>query len=157
MMREILAALGAMPADAAVVVIAAEGPVFSAGHDLSEMVDREPAFDDELFDVCSELMLNLHSLAQPVIAKVQGTATAAGCQLVAACDLAIASEVARFTTPGVKVGLFCSTPMVPLTRLIGRRRVLQMLFTGTPIDRAHRPRLGSGERSGLARRPRRRR
>ena len=134
MMREILAALGAMPADAAVVVIAAEGPVFSAGHDLSEMVDREPAFYDELFEVCTELMLKLHALPQPVIARVHGTATAAGCQLVAACDLAIASEAAQFATPGVKVGLFCSTPMVPLTRVIGRRRALQMLFTGMPID-----------------------
>jgi enoyl-CoA hydratase/carnithine racemase len=134
MMRELLAAVGAVPADAGVVVVAAEGPVFSAGHDLSEMVDREPKFYDELFEVCTELMLALHALPQPVLAKVQGTATAAGCQLVAACDLAIASETAQFATPGVKVGLFCSTPMVPLTRVVGRRRALQMLFTGAPID-----------------------
>ncbi len=134
MMGEILTALEALAPDVAVVVIAAEGPVFSAGHDLSEMVGREPAFYDELFAVCTELMLALHALPQPVIAKVQGTATAAGCQLVAACDLAVASETAQFATPGVKVGLFCSTPMVPLTRVIGRRRALQMLLTGTPID-----------------------
>jgi len=134
MMGEILTALGQMVPDAAVVVVAAEGPVFSAGHDLSEMVGREPEFYDELFAVCTELMLALHALPQPVIAKVHGTATAAGCQLVAACDLAIASEAANFATPGVKVGLFCSTPMVPLTRVIGRRRALQMLFTGAPID-----------------------
>ena len=134
MMREIITALGAVTDDAGVVVIAAEGPVFSAGHDLSEMVGREPAFYDELFAVCTELMLTLHALPQPAIAAVQGTATAAGCQLVAACDLAIAAETAQFATPGVKVGLFCSTPMVPLTRVIGRRRALQMLFTGTPID-----------------------
>ena len=117
---EILATLGEIAPDAAVVVIAAEGPVFSAGHDLSEMVGRAPEFYDELFAVCTELMLALHALAQPVIAKVHGTATAAGCQLVAACDLAIAAdEQVHFATPGVKVGLFCSTPMVPLTRVIG--------------------------------------
>ena len=150
MMREILAALGVLPTDAAVVVIAAEGPVFSAGHDLSEMVDREPEFYDELFEVCTELMLALHALPQPVIARVQGTATAAGCQLVAACDLAIASETAQFATPGVKVGLFCSTPMVPLTRVSAVGARVADAVHGHADRRAHRARLGPRERSGPA-------
>ncbi len=134
LMRELLAALGKLGADCEAVVVEATGPVFSAGHDLSEMVDRDPDFYDELFDVCTELMLAVHEIPQPVIAKVQGAATAAGCQLVAACDLAVASADAWFATPGVKIGLFCSTPMVPLTRVIGRRRALKMLLTGEPID-----------------------
>jgi enoyl-CoA hydratase/carnithine racemase len=90
----------------------------------------------ELFDVCTRLMLRIHELPQPVIARVHGIATAAGCQLVATCDLAIAAEEARFATPGVRIGLFCSTPMVPLSRAIGRKRALQMLLTGKPIDAA---------------------
>jgi enoyl-CoA hydratase/carnithine racemase len=92
------------------------------------------AFYDDLFGVCTELMLALHAVPQPVIARVHGPATAAGCQLVAACDLAVAADTAWFATPGVKIGLFCSTPMVPITRLVGRRRALQMLLTGEPID-----------------------
>jgi enoyl-CoA hydratase/carnithine racemase len=120
--------------DAAVIVIAATGPAFSAGHDLREMSSREPAFYDELFRACGELMLSIHRLPQPVIASVQGIATAAGCQLVAACDLAIASETARFATPGVRVGLFCTTPMVEVARAVGRKRAMQMLLTGEPID-----------------------
>ena len=95
------------------IVLAGAGPAFSAGHDLGEMVGRDRAFYDRLFDVCTELMETIHRLPQPVIAKVHGIATAAGCQLVAACDLAVAAEGARFATPGVKIGLFCSTPMVP--------------------------------------------
>jgi enoyl-CoA hydratase/carnithine racemase len=134
LMEEMLAALGALPDATEAVVIEANGPVFSAGHDLSEMVGREAAFYDELFTVCTDLMLAVHGIPQPVIAKVHGGATAAGCQLVAACDLAVASEDAWFATPGVKIGLFCSTPMVPLTRVIGRRRALHMLFTGQPVD-----------------------
>jgi enoyl-CoA hydratase/carnithine racemase len=134
LMRELLAALGKLDAGCEAVVVEATGPVFSAGHDLSEMVDRAPDFYDELFDVCTELMLAVHEIPQPVIAKVQGAATAAGCQLVAACDLAVASADAWFATPGVKIGLFCSTPMVPLTRVVGRRRALKMLLTGEPID-----------------------
>jgi enoyl-CoA hydratase/carnithine racemase len=98
------------------------------------MVERDAAFYDELFDVCTQLMLAVHAVPQPVIARVQGGATAAGCQLVAACDLAVASDDAWFATPGVKIGLFCSTPMVPLTRVIGRRRAMRMLLTGEPID-----------------------
>ena len=134
LMTELLAALRALPTSCAMVVVRAEGPAFSAGHDLSEMLGREAEFYDELFAVCTELMLVLHDLPQPVIAAVHGVATAAGCQLVAACDLAVASEEAWFATPGVKIGLFCSTPMVPLTRAIGRKRALQMLLTGEPVD-----------------------
>jgi enoyl-CoA hydratase/carnithine racemase len=136
LMRELLAALGDLGDGCEAVVVEATGPVFSAGHDLSEMVDRDGAFYDELFEVCSDLMLAVHDVSQPVVAKVHGAATAAGCQLVAACDLAIASTDAWFATPGVKIGLFCSTPMVPLTRVIGRRRALKMLLTGEPIDAA---------------------
>ena len=120
--------------EARVVVLAGAGPAFSAGHDLGEMTGRDEAFYERLFDLCSVVMQRLHTLPQPVIAKVHGIATAAGCQLVASCDLAIAAEEARFATPGVKIGLFCSTPMVPLSRAIGRKRALQMLLTGELID-----------------------
>ncbi len=119
-----------------VIVLEAAGAAFSAGHDLSEMIGRDVPFFQRLFDVCTELMETIHRLPQPVIARVQGMATAAGCQLVAACDLAIAADSARFATPGVKIGLFCSTPMVPLSRAIGRKRALDMLLTGRPIDAA---------------------
>jgi enoyl-CoA hydratase/carnithine racemase len=115
-------------------VIEAAGPAFSAGHDLGEMVGRDLPFYQRLFDSCTELMETIHRVPQPVIAEVHGIATAAGCQLVAACDLAVAAEDARFATPGVKIGLFCSTPMVPLSRAIGRKRALEMLLTGTPIS-----------------------
>jgi enoyl-CoA hydratase/carnithine racemase len=118
----------------AVAVIAGAGPAFSAGHDLSEMVGRTDEFYAELFDTCVELMTAVHEIAQPVIARVHGMATAAGCQLVAACDLAVAATDARFATPGVNIGLFCSTPMVPIARAIGRKRALEMLLTGDPID-----------------------
>jgi enoyl-CoA hydratase/carnithine racemase len=118
------------------IVLEASGTAFSAGHDLSEMIGRDVPFFQRLFDVCTELMETIHRVPQPVIAKVHGTATAAGCQLVAACDLAVAADSARFATPGVKIGLFCSTPMVPLSRAIGRKRALDMLLTGRPIDAA---------------------
>src|SRR2546423_13474164 len=114
-------------AEMRVIVIEAAGEAFSAGHDLGEMVGREGVFYQHLFDVCSQMMEMLHEVPQPVIAKVRGVATAAGCQLVAACDLAVASEEARFATPGVKIGLFCSTPMVALLRAIGRQRAMEML------------------------------
>lgn len=120
--------------DVRVVVVSGAGPVFSAGHDLSEMIDREPEFYDELFNTCTDVMLGIQTLPQPVIAQVHGTATAAGCQLVAACDLAVADTGSRFATPGVHIGLFCSTPMVPVTRAIGRKRAMQMLLTGDFID-----------------------
>ncbi len=116
-----------------VIVIEGSGPVFSAGHDLTEMIDRDAAFYDELFGKSTDVMLAVQRAPQPVIAKVHGLATAAGCQLVAACDLVVASVDARFATPGVRIGLFCSTPMVPITRAIGRKRALEMLLTGEPI------------------------
>ena len=119
-----------------VIVLEGAGAAFSAGHDLSEMIGRDEAFYTELFNVCTVMMETIHELPQPVIAKVHGIATAAGCQLVAACDLAIASDDARFATPGVKIGLFCSTPMVPVSRAIGRKRAMQLLLTGEPIDAA---------------------
>ena len=116
------------------VILAAAGKVYCSGHDLSEMIGRNINEYRRIFDVCTELMTKIQSIRQPVIAEVQGTATAAGCQLVATCDLAIASEQASFATPGVKIGLFCTTPMVALSRTVGRRRALEMLLTGTLVD-----------------------
>ena len=132
---EVLRAFGGRP-DVRAIVVEGAGVAFSAGHDLSEMIGRDLPFYQRLFDSCTELMETIHRLPQPVIAKVHGIATAAGCQLVAACDLAVAAEDARFATPGVKIGLFCSTPMVPLSRAIGRKRALEMLLTGEPISAA---------------------
>src|SRR3954447_3110077 len=126
---------GADP-DVRAIVIEGAGPAFSAGHDLGEMVGRDADFYERLFDVCTVMMETIHRVPQPVIAKVEGIATAAGCQLVAACDLAVAADGARFATPGVKIGLFCSTPMVALSRAVGRKRALEMLLTGRPIDAA---------------------
>jgi enoyl-CoA hydratase/carnithine racemase len=136
LMEELIRALELVAADstARTIVLEGAGPVFSAGHDLSEMVGRDLGFYQHLFDICTELMETIHRLPQPVIAKVHGVATAAGCQLVAACDLAVAADTARFATPGVKIGLFCSTPMVPLSRAIGRKRALEMLLTGEMVD-----------------------
>jgi enoyl-CoA hydratase/carnithine racemase len=122
--------------DTRAIVIEGAGPAFSAGHDLSEMIGRPREFLAQLFDQCSVMMATIHELPQPVIAKVHGIATAAGCQLVAACDLAVAAEGTRFATPGVKIGLFCSTPMVPVSRAVGRKRAMEMLLTGEPIDAA---------------------
>jgi enoyl-CoA hydratase/carnithine racemase len=116
------------------VILAGAGTVFSAGHDLSEMLEGNLNDYRKLFDVCVELMTRMQNIPQPVIAEVQGMATAAGCQLVATCDLALAAEAAKFATPGVRIGLFCSTPMVALTRAIGRKRALEMLMTGRAID-----------------------
>lgn len=136
LMQELIDCLGAIGnrSDLRVVILAAAGSVFSSGHDLSEMIGREVEEYRQLFNVCTELMARLQSIPQPVIAEVQGMATAAGCQLVASCDLAIAAEEASFATPGVRIGLFCSTPMVALSRAIGRKRALEMLLTGAAID-----------------------
>ena len=133
-MRQVIEALNSLDSDCQAVVIAGEGPVFSAGHDLKEMIDPAPGFVKELFDICTEMMLTIHRIPQPVVARVHGPAYAAGCQLVASCDLAVAVDTATFATPGVKIGLFCSTPMVPLSRAVGRKRALEMLLTGQPID-----------------------
>lgn len=119
---------------ARVVVIAAKGNVFCAGHDLSEMTGRTEEEYRELFSACAAIMQGLRRLPQPVIARVQGMATAAGCQLVASCDLAVAATEAQFATPGVKIGLFCTTPMVPLIRAVPSKVALEMLFTGAPIS-----------------------
>jgi enoyl-CoA hydratase/carnithine racemase len=136
LMEELIAALREVSAleSVRVIVIEGAGPAFSAGHDLSEMIDRDEAFFAHLFAVCTAVMETIQELPQPVIAKVHGIATAAGCQLVAACDLAVAGETARFGTPGVKIGLFCSTPMVPVSRAVGRKRAMEMLLTGETID-----------------------
>jgi enoyl-CoA hydratase/carnithine racemase len=138
LMEEMIAALREVSAreHARAIVIEGAGPAFSAGHDLSEMTGRDREFLDSLFERCTEMMQTLHEVPQPVIAKVHGIATAAGCQLVAACDLAVAGEGTRLATPGVKIGLFCSTPMVPVSRAVGRKRAMQMLLTGEPIDAA---------------------
>ena len=135
-MEELLAALERLGSerDVRAIVIEGAGPAFSAGHDLREMVARDAAFYERLFDVCTVMMETIHRVPQPVIAKVHATATAAGCQLVASCDLVVAAEEAKFATPGVKIGLFCSTPMVPISRAVGRKRALQLLLTGDPID-----------------------
>ena len=116
------------------VILAGNGPAFCAGHDLREMLDRDIAAYRRLFDRCVELMSVIQTIPQPVIAQVHGIATAAGCQLAATCDLVVASDDARFVTPGVNIGLFCTTPMVALTRAVGRKRAMEMLMTGEPID-----------------------
>lgn len=117
-----------------VVILRGSGPMFSAGHDLKELADGDLHEYRKIFATCMNMMLLLHEIPQPVIAAVHGTATAAGCQLVAACDLAIATEDARFATPGVKIGFFCTTPMVPLSRVVGRKKALEMLLTGEFIS-----------------------
>ncbi len=137
LMTEMQAALDAIAGDRAVkvVVIAGAGPAFCAGHDLRE-IRANPGRQhyEALFAQCSRLMTSIIKLPKPVIACVHGVATAAGCQLVATCDLAVAAEDARFATPGVNIGLFCSTPMVALSRAIGRKPALQMLLTGDLVD-----------------------
>jgi enoyl-CoA hydratase/carnithine racemase len=130
------------------VVIAANGPAFSAGHDLKELnrhrsdEDRGRAYFTHIMRLCSTVMQQIVMLPQPVIAAVQATATAAGCQLVASCDLAVASQSAKFATPGVNIGLFCSTPMVALSRNVSRKAAMEMLLTGEPISAEHAERIG---------------
>ena len=136
MMLEVIDCLDHVAVNSSVraVILAAEGKVFSSGHDLSEMVGRNLNDYRRIFDVCAEMMMKIQAIPQPVVAEVQGMATAAGCQLVATCDLAIATDEATFATPGVKIGLFCTTPMVALSRAVGRKRALQMLMTGEPVN-----------------------
>jgi enoyl-CoA hydratase/carnithine racemase len=139
-MEEMLEVFAEIAADASVkvVVLRALGPVFSSGHDLREIQCAGDEADVSkfraIFDTCVRMMTAIQAIPQPVIAEVAGIATAAGCQLVATCDLAIASSEARFATPGVKIGLFCTTPMVALTRAIGRKRAMEMLLTGDFVD-----------------------
>ena len=142
LMEALDAALESIANDPAihVVIIAASGPAFCAGHDMREMraTPTRPAYE-AVFALCCRLMQRIVKLPKPVIARVHGSASAAGCQLVATCDLAIAGESARFATPGVNIGLFCSTPMVALSRAVGRKAAMEMLLTGDLID-AHRAR-----------------
>ncbi|MGB8694064.1 MAG: enoyl-CoA hydratase [Steroidobacteraceae bacterium] len=134
----------AMDSQVHIVVLAGAGPAFCAGHDLKEMraENFSYAYTENLFDECARLMLAIVNLPKPVIAQVHGIATAAGCQLVASCDLAVAADDARFATPGVNIGLFCSTPMVALSRNVGRKAAMQMLLTGDMIDAATAIRFG---------------
>jgi enoyl-CoA hydratase/carnithine racemase len=142
-----LAAIAADP-QVRVVVIAANGPAFSAGHDMKEMTarrsdaDRGRAYFTQLMDQCAAMMQAVVRLPKPVIACVQGTATAAGCQLVASCDLAVASSAAMFATPGVNIGLFCSTPMVALSRNVSRKAAMEMLLTGDMVSAREAQRIG---------------
>jgi enoyl-CoA hydratase/carnithine racemase len=141
---ELHAALKHIAGDKAIrgVVIAADGPAFSAGHDMKELTarrsdaDRGRAYFAQMMNACSAMMQAVVHLPKPVVAAVQGIATAAGCQLVASCDLAVASEAATFATPGVDIGLFCSTPMVALSRNVPRKQAMEMLLTGEPISAA---------------------
>src|SRR3989449_8530955 len=135
-MRELITALRAAGDDpeTRAVVLAAAGPVFSAGHDFADMVERDLDGMRRLLATCTDLMLTLQRLPQPVVARVQGLATAAGCQLVASCDLAVAVEEASFATPGGKGGWFCHTPSVAVVRAIGAKRALELALTGDPID-----------------------
>ena len=120
-----------------VIILRSEGPVFSSGHDLNEMVDRDEEAYTGVFALCTEVMEAIRLLPKPVIAQVQGLATAAGCQLVATCDLAVAAESASFATPGVQIGLFCTTPGVALARsVLSTKRAMEMLLTGTPVSAA---------------------
>ncbi|MFV0532375.1 MAG: enoyl-CoA hydratase-related protein [Cumulibacter sp.] len=134
-MREILQAMNHVATtDARILVIAADGPVFSSGHDFADMIDRDLVSMRELLQLCTEMMTRMHSLPQVVIAKVQGLATAAGCQMVASADLAVAAQSAGFALPGAKGGWFCHTPSVGVSRTIGRKRLMELALTGEPVD-----------------------
>jgi enoyl-CoA hydratase/carnithine racemase len=146
-LRELLDAFERIAAgDARGAILAARGPVFSAGHDFGDMLGRDEKQMRELLEVCAQLMQKLQAIPQVVIAQVEGLATAAGCQLVASCDLAVAAESARFAVPGGRGGLFCHTPGVALARAVGRKHAVEMLLTGDEID-AH-----TAERWGLVNR-----
>lgn len=140
-LRDGLATCAADP-NVRVVLLRAAGPVFSAGHDLRELVGASTADQASLFALCTEVMEAIRRLPRPVIAQVQGLATAAGCQLAATCDLLVASENASFATPGVKIGLFCTTPAVALARAVAPKKAMEMLLTGTPISAADALRAG---------------
>ncbi len=146
-LRELLHAFrGIGDGSARGAILAAEGPVFCTGHDFGDMADRDLSGMERLLSVCAELMQTVQSIGQPVVAQVQGLATAAGCQLVASCDLAVAAESARFQVPGGRGGWFCTTPGVALARAVGRKHALEMLLTGDAID------AGTAEAWGLVNR-----
>jgi enoyl-CoA hydratase/carnithine racemase len=140
-LRDRLAEIAARK-DVHVVILRAAGTVFSSGHDLRELADCSSADAASLFALCTEVMLAIRSLPQPVIAQVQGLATAAGCQLAATCDLVVAAEEASFATPGVKIGLFCTTPGVAVARAVSTKKAMEMLLTGTPLSAADAERAG---------------
>ena len=145
LMEALVGELDAIAADQAVkvVVIGGSGPAFCAGHDLRELrAQPERSSYEATFQICARLMMQIMRLPKPVIARVHGVATAAGCQLVATCDLAVAAETARFATPGVNIGLFCSTPMVALSRVVGRKAAMEMLLTGDLVHAARARELG---------------
>jgi enoyl-CoA hydratase/carnithine racemase len=150
MIEQVHASLKAIALDHHVraVVIAANGPAFSAGHDMKELTarrsdaDRGRGYFAEIMNACSAMMQEVVRLPKPVVAAVQGIATAAGCQLVATCDLAVASEAATFATPGVDIGLFCSTPMVALSRNVPRKQAMEMLLTGEPVSAVYAREIG---------------
>ena len=129
-------------ADIKCVILASTGPVFSAGHDLAEIVNSTDAERSSLFELCTRTMQTIRGLSLPVIAQVQGLATAAGCQLAATCDLVVAAEDASFATPGIRIGLFCSTPAVALSRAVGSKKAMEMLLTAEPISAADAQRAG---------------
>ncbi len=145
LMRALIAALDAISNDATLkcVILRGAGPAFCAGHDLKEMrANPGRAFMRDTFETCAKVMTTITEMRQPVIAEVHGVATAAGCQLVATCDLAVCADDSRFATPGVNIGLFCSTPMVALTRAVGRKAAMKMLLTGEMIDASEAVRIG---------------
>jgi len=150
LLNDLSAALGDIGADKTVraVVLAANGPAFCAGHDLKELTSRRSdadggrAYFRHIMTICSAMMQQIVNLPQPVVAAVQGVASAAGCQLVASCDLAIASTAAKFATPGVDIGLFCSTPMVALSRNVARKHAMHMLLTGEMVSAEDAARIG---------------
>ncbi len=143
-LRQLIERLEEAEADAKVkcVILRAEGPAFSAGHDLREIVDATEAERESLFALCTQAMQMIRGLSLPVIAEVQGIATAAGCQLAATCDLIVAAEEASFATPGIKIGLFCSTPAVALSRAIAPKKAMEMLLTAEPVSAREAERIG---------------
>jgi enoyl-CoA hydratase/carnithine racemase len=143
-MRQVIERLEEAEADAQVkcVIVAAEGPVYSAGHDLREIIDSNDLERESLFALCTQMMTKIRELSVPVIAQVQGLATAAGCQLAATCDLVVAAEEAAFATPGIKIGLFCSTPGVAVSRAVGPKKAMEMLLTAEPVPAREAERIG---------------
>lgn len=144
MIKELISALEVLGAERSlkVIILKANGKHFCSGHNLSEMINGDGVEYTFIFEQCTRMMTLIHELPQPVIAQVRGVATAAGCQLVATCDLAIADETARFGTPGVRIGLFCTTPMIAVSRAVGRKHALEMLLTGRLVSAQEAERYG---------------